>query len=281
MGVRGEAEAGILSQGAGPSSPACAQAYSTSYAPRSMKIPPMPVPERSVYCSLAPLALALWLAPACGEEPCNLGLSLTHFSVQDARGNLLPQANIAVTWTGEDGHEVQFELTCGVPAEPASGDADTCSFTLNYAREPGKYGAGTLSLRIEAPGLVPLEEAYSRTMQGCDVVPDIVEALTLKDAPDVHGLCAARCAVELQCDPDAGWTAEECASTCEADLAISGGEADACRPAFAAMYACIGELSCADYSAFVAGESSPCSVAEQHVAACEAQGPTPGLAPSP
>lgn len=240
----------------------------------------MPVPEQFLYRSLAPLALALWLAPACGEEPCNLGLSFPYFSLQDARGNLLPQATIAVTWTGEDAHVVQFELTCGVPAEPASGDADTCSFTLDYAREPGKYGAGTLSLRIEAPGLEPLDEEYSRTVKGCDVVPDIAEVLTLADAPDVHGLCAAMCAVEIECDPDAGWTAEECASTCEADLAISGDEADACRPAFAAMYACIGGLSCPDHSAFVAGEPSPCSVAEQHVAACEAQGPSPGVEPS-
>ncbi|MCY0994566.1 hypothetical protein OV203_46005 [Nannocystis sp. ILAH1] len=147
----------------------------------------MPVLERS----LAPLALALWFAPACREEPCDLRLSFPHFSLQDASGNLLPQANIAVTWTGEDAHVVQFELTCGFPAEPASGDADACSFTLHYAREPRNYGAGTLWVRIEAPGLEPREEEYSRAVKGCDVVPDIVEVLTLADAPDVQGLCAA------------------------------------------------------------------------------------------
>ncbi|MDC0668612.1 hypothetical protein [Nannocystis radixulma] len=227
------------------------------------------------------LALVLGLAPACGEQPCDLGVSLPTLILQDIRGNLLPQATIAVTWTGEDEHVVDFELSCGIPAEPQSGNADTCIVTVNYGREPGRYGAGTLALRIEAPGFVPLEKEYSRTVNGCEVEPEINETLTLADEPDVNALCAAMCMVNTECDPDSGWTVEECTSFCEGDLLLAGDASDKCRPAFAALHACTGALSCAEYSAFVAGEPNPCSVAEEHVSTCEGQGSSPGTEPSP
>lgn len=249
-----------------------------------MKIPhrtTMAATEHFRHRLLVPLTLTLWLAPACGDEPCDLRVSQPSLSLQDARGNQLPQASIAVTWKGVEGHVVTFRFTCGLPAEPTSGNAETCAFTIDYVREPGRYGAGTLALRIDAPGLVPLDKEYSRTVDGCDVAPKIAEVLTLADDTDVGAICGAMCTVEIQCDPDAGWTVEECTSVCEEDLAISGDEADACRPAFAAMYACIGELSCPEYAAFVADESNPCLVAEQHVATCEAQGPSPAVEPSP
>lgn len=221
------------------------------------------------------LALGLWLAPACQDEPCDLRVALPNIALEDPRGNLLPQATVAVTWTGDDAHVVKFVLTCGIPAEPTSGDSDTCAFTVDYAREPGNYGAGTLGLRIEAPGSVPLEKEYIRTVDGCEVGPEINEVVTVADDPDVSDLCAAMCAVDTQCIADAGWTAEECADGCVGDLA-AGGDGDACRPAYAALYACLGGLSCPDYSAFVAGAASPCTVAEQHVSSCEADGPSSG-----
>ncbi|MCY1070516.1 hypothetical protein OV090_37590 [Nannocystis sp. RBIL2] len=231
---------------------------------------------------LWPLALVFRLMPACGEEPCDLRASMPNIALQDARGNLVPQATIAVTWTGEDKHVVEFEFSCGLPATPESGDADTCSFTVDYGREPGRYGAGTLALRIDAPGLVPLEKEYSRTVNGCEVEPQINEFLTLADESDVSALCTSMCMVDVQCDLDSGWTAEECTSACEGDLELAGdAAADRCRPAFAALHACTGELSCAEYLAFLAGEPNPCSAVEEQVATCEEQSPSQGVEPSP
>lgn len=84
---------------------------------------------------------------------------------------------------------------------------------------------------------------------------------------DPEAACAAHCRNDVECDPEAEWTEEECFGYCVRDSRDGP-----CSDEYVALWTCIGELSCEEYLEWAYGgplDRYPCRDKETEIDACE------------
>jgi len=128
-------------------------------------------------------------------------------------------------------------------------------------RVPQILGVGVVVVSMLGCSGPPLVDAGAETeseSESGDAAPSEAELSDESgESGEIEDECVTFCQVVDQCDPDPYYSHEQCLEDC-ADEFAAADAAEGCPQALSDFYACIGDLTCAQFDVLFDDENGPC-----------------------